>query len=83
MAKFLLKRHHLGVKMAGRQGLQVYYDSVLLCIVSWHVHTHTHTHTQKMFHLHTTSRFMKLVVQDSIPFKQIKRTYVATKQTLV
>ena len=64
--------------MAGGQGLQVYYDSIVLCIASWHVHTH-----KDVSLTHNFMFFIKPVMQDSVTLKQIKDTYVATKQTRV
>lgn len=64
--------------MAGGQGLQVYYDSVLLSVASWHVHT------QKDVSLtHNFMYFIKRVMQDSVTFRQIKDTNVATDQARV
>ena len=68
----LVEKAFLGVKMADRQGLQVYNGSVLLCIASWHLHTkRCFTYFQRHF-------FIKRVMQDSVTFKQIKDTSVAT-----
>ena len=60
--------------MAYGQGLLVYYDSILYCVMSVYTHKDVSLKHNFMF-------LIKRVLQDSVPLKQTKDKYLTTKHS--